>query len=94
VIVSAPRQPDEFDHHPRFQQLIDSGAVVLVPGGADDDAYADQIISALQRPAAQTTFDFDGWWRDVAQAVQAQLRVNPAPGIVPDNAARISRPGT
>jgi glycosyltransferase involved in cell wall biosynthesis len=94
VIVSAPRQPDEFEHHPRFQQLIDSGAVVLVPDGANNDAYADQIISALQRPAMSAAFDFDGWWRDVAQAVQAQLAVNPAPGIAPDSAARISRPGT
>jgi glycosyltransferase involved in cell wall biosynthesis len=94
VIVSAPKQPDEFKHHPRFQQLIDSGAVVLVADGAKDDAYADRIISALQRPVMSTAFDFDGWWRDVALAVQAQLAVNPAPGIAPDNAARISRPGT
>jgi glycosyltransferase involved in cell wall biosynthesis len=94
VIVSAPQQPDEFEHHPRFRQLIDSGAVVLVPGDAGDNAYADQVISALQRPAGQMAFDFDGWWRDVVQAVQAQLAVNPAPGIAPDNAARISRPGT
>jgi glycosyltransferase involved in cell wall biosynthesis len=94
VIVSAAREPNEFDHHPRFRRLIDSGAIVLVAGGAGDDAYADQIISALQRPALPAAVDFDGWWRDVAQAVQAQLRVNPSPGIVPDNAARISRPGT
>jgi glycosyltransferase involved in cell wall biosynthesis len=94
VIVSAAREPNEFDHHARFRQLIDSGAVALVPDGAGDDAYADQIMSALQRPAVQVPFDFDGWWRDVAQAVQAQLSIRPSPGIAPDNAARIPRSGT
>jgi glycosyltransferase involved in cell wall biosynthesis len=94
VVVSAAREPDEFEHHPRFKQLIDSGAIVLVPGGAGDEAYADRIMSALQRPAVQAAFDFDGWWRDVAQAVQAQFSVTPSAGIVPDNAARIPRSGT
>jgi glycosyltransferase involved in cell wall biosynthesis len=94
VIVSAAREPDEFDHHARFRQLIDSGAIVPVEAGAGDDAYADQIISALQQPDRPAAFDFDGWWRDLAQAVQAQLRVNPSPGIAPDNAARIPRSGT
>jgi glycosyltransferase involved in cell wall biosynthesis len=94
VIVSAAKDPNEFEHHARFRQLIDSAAIVPVPGGAGDDAYADQIISALQRPAVRTAFDFDGWWSDVAQAVQVQFRVNPSPGIAPDNAARTSRSGT
>ena len=30
VVVSGPAEPDEFDHHPRFKELIDRGAVVLV----------------------------------------------------------------
>ena len=77
VIVTGPAEPDEFDHHPRFKALIDRGAIVLVPRGADDDAYADQIVSALERPSVQVPFDFDGWWRDVAQAVQAQFSVTP-----------------
>ena len=73
VIATGPAEPDEFDHHPRFKELIDRGAVVLVPRGADDDAYADRIAAALQWPSVHAPFDFDGWWRDVAEAVRAQL---------------------
>src|ERR1700731_2795293 len=71
VIVTGPAEPDEFDHHPRFKELIDRGAVVLVARGSDDDAYADKIVSALKWPSVQVPFDFDGWWLDVAQAVKA-----------------------
>ena len=78
VIVTGPAEPDEFDHHPRFKELIDRGAIVLVPRGAGDDAYADRIASALQWPSVHAPFDFDGWWRDVAEAVRAQLTVVPA----------------
>ena len=73
VIVTGPAEPDEFDHHPRFKELIDRGAIVLVARGSDDDAYADRIVSALKWPSVQVPFDFDGWWQDVAQAVRAQF---------------------
>jgi len=73
VIVTGPAEPNEFDHHPRFKELIDRGAIVLVARGADEEAYADRIGSALKRPLAQVPFDFDGWWRDVARAVKAQF---------------------
>jgi glycosyltransferase involved in cell wall biosynthesis len=78
VIVTGPAEPDEFDHHPRFKELIDRGAIVLVPRGSDDDAYADRIASSLQWPSVHAPFDFDGWWRDVAEAVRGQLLVVPA----------------
>src|SRR3954452_23698913 len=67
VIVTGPAEPDEFDHHPRFKELIDRGAIVLVPFGSDDGAYADRIVAALNWPSVHVPFDFDGWWRDVAQ---------------------------
>jgi hypothetical protein len=73
VIVTGPAEADEFDRHPRFKELIDRGAVVLVPHGAGDDAYADRIASALKWPSVHAPFDFDGWWRDVAEAVKTQL---------------------
>ena len=71
VIVTGPAEPDEFDHHPRFKELIDRGAIVLVARGSDDEVYADRILSALKWPSVQAPFDFDGWWLDVAQAVKA-----------------------
>ena len=73
VIVTGPAEPDEFDHHLRFKEVIGRGAIVLVPRGAGDDVYADKIVSALQWPSVETPFDFDGWWQDVAQAVRAQF---------------------
>ena len=73
VIVTGPAEPDELDHHPRFKQLIDRGAIVLVARGAGEEVYADRIASALKSPSVQVQFDFDGWWQDVARAVRAQL---------------------
>jgi glycosyltransferase involved in cell wall biosynthesis len=73
VIATGPAAADEFDHHPRFKELIGRGAVVLVPRGAGDDAYADRIASALNWPSVHAPFDFDGWWREVAEAVRAQF---------------------
>ena len=73
VIVSSPAETDEFDHHPRFKELIDRGAIILVPRGAADEVYADRIVAALKSQPMQATFDFDGWWQDVAQAVRAQF---------------------
>jgi glycosyltransferase involved in cell wall biosynthesis len=94
VIVTGPAEPDEFNHHPRFKEVIDRGAIVLVARGAADEAYAERIVSALKWPSVQTPFDFDGWWQDVAQAVRAQFGVTPADGIAPDNAGRTPPPGT
>jgi len=73
VIVTGPAEADEFDHHPRFRELIDRGAVVLVERGSSDDVYADRIMSTLKGPPVQPPFDFDGWWLDAAQAIHQQL---------------------
>jgi glycosyltransferase involved in cell wall biosynthesis len=73
VIVTGPDMPEEFQHHPRFQALIDRGAIALVAPGAGDAAYADRIVASLKQPPAPMPFDFEGWWRDAAQAVRAQF---------------------
>src|SRR5882757_446146 len=73
LIVTGPALPEEFDHHPRFKQLIDHHLIVLVARGSDNEAYADRIVSALKRPQVGVPFDFDGWWKDVAAAMRAQL---------------------
>jgi hypothetical protein len=74
--------------------LIDLGAIVLVSRGAGDHAYVDGIVSALQRSSVQPPFDFNGWWRDVAQAVQAQLCFNSSSEISPDSVVRTPRSET
>jgi hypothetical protein len=73
LIVTGPALPDEFDHHPRFKALIDRGAIALVPRGAGDDTYADNIVSALKQPPAPQSFEFDGWWRDAVEAIRRQF---------------------
>jgi glycosyltransferase involved in cell wall biosynthesis len=73
VIVTGPAKGNEFDHHSRFKEVIDRGAIVLVARGSEDEVYADRIVSALKWPSVQTPFDFDGWWQDLAQAVRAQF---------------------
>jgi glycosyltransferase involved in cell wall biosynthesis len=90
VVATGPAEPDEFDHHPRFKELIDRGAIVLVGQGSDDDVYGDRILSALKWPSVQAPFDFDGWWQDVAQAVRAQYLESLTPGgeIAPDSAGQ------
>ena len=71
VVIAAPAMSDEFEHHPRFKELIDCGAVMLVAERAENSAYADAIISALERPPpVRTAFDFNGWWVDLADSVR------------------------
>jgi hypothetical protein len=77
VIVTGPANPDEFEHHPRFKEVIARGAIVAVPRGAGDDVYADRIVSALKWPSVQAPFDFDGWWQDIAQGVRSQFEERP-----------------
>lgn len=91
LIATSPALPEEFDHHQRFRELIDRHAIVLVARGADADAYADAIVTALKGPKFAAPFDFDGWWRDVAEAIRA---VMPGRGNAPDNAGRTPRSGT
>jgi glycosyltransferase involved in cell wall biosynthesis len=95
LIVTAPTDPHEFDHHPRFKALIERGAIMLMPRGADESGYADAIMGALGKAASSKPFDFDGWWRDVAQAISAQFAPTPrATGSAPDSAGRTTPAGT
>ena len=73
MIVTGPAEADEFDHHPRFKELIDRSAIMLVERGSGDEAYAERILSSLELPRLQSSFNFDGWWQDVARSVRAQL---------------------
>jgi glycosyltransferase involved in cell wall biosynthesis len=73
VIVTGPAEADEFDHHLRFKELIEHGAIVLVPRGSDDSAYADAIVASLKQSTAYPPFDFENWWKDAAEAIEAQF---------------------
>ena len=73
LIVTGPSLPEEFDHHPRFKELVDRHSIVLVARGSNNEVYADRIVSAPKWPQVATPFDFEGWWKDVAEVVRAQL---------------------
>ena len=73
MIVTGPADAGEFDHHPRFKELIDRAAIVLVPRGAGAETYADRIMAAVKRPSVSAPFDFDGWWRDAAHTIAAEF---------------------
>jgi glycosyltransferase involved in cell wall biosynthesis len=88
VIVTGPAEADEFDHHPRFKDLIARGVVVLVPRGASAEAYADAIEAARDRTGARLLFNFDGWWRDATDAVRATFALRRASESVRDSAGR------
>jgi glycosyltransferase involved in cell wall biosynthesis len=92
VIVTGPKLANEFDHHPRFRELIDRGAIVLIPRGAAADAYADRIAAAMKRPPAPLPFDFDLWWQDAAEAIDAAF--TPVSGTAPCNAGKTLQSGT
>jgi glycosyltransferase involved in cell wall biosynthesis len=91
LIVTGPVLGEEFDHHPRFRELIDRGAIVLVARGSNGDAYADAIVAALKSPKVHVPFDFDGWWKDVAEAIRA---VTPARETGRDSAGQTPQSGT
>jgi hypothetical protein len=92
VIVTGPAEADEFDHHPRFKELIDRGAIVPVARGASQETCADAITAALDRPIALPAFNFDGWWRDAADAVRATFAASRVPETARDSAGRTPLP--
>jgi hypothetical protein len=92
VIVTEPAQADEFDHHPRFKELIDRGAIVMVPRGASEGTYADAIAAAVGRPVTRLSFNFDSWWRDAANALRATFAASRAPETARDSAGRTLLP--
>jgi glycosyltransferase involved in cell wall biosynthesis len=73
TVVTAPADPDEFAHHPRFGSLLAEGDVTFVPRGAPPEAYADAIEAALRHPAGTARLDPSDWWRDTLAAIRPAL---------------------
>ncbi|GJE26500.1 hypothetical protein [Methylobacterium organophilum] len=70
VVVTAPLRADEFDHHPRFRALLEEGAIVLAPPGAEAEAYAALVLAAAARPTRLPEIDADLWFRDAAAVLE------------------------
>lgn len=73
VVVNAPAQAGEFDHHPTFRRVMDLGLVHAVPTAADAEAYADAIVRLDLRARAPLPDIFDQAWSDAAHALIAAL---------------------
>ena len=68
VVVSAPSSANEFNHHPGYTSLIESGALVLFLPSATTADLADQVASDARQPARTSMIDYDAWWKEAAQA--------------------------
>ncbi|MCJ2131657.1 hypothetical protein [Methylobacterium sp. E-045] len=73
VIVTEPARADEFDHHPRFRALLTGGAIVLAPGGAGPETYADLALAASARPTLPPALDRRAWFADAARSLRDAL---------------------
>lgn len=69
IVVTAPEDENEFAHHPRFQELIRNGSIILIARDLDAAAYADAIVAAVSKRSDLPSFDFNGWWSDVTKAI-------------------------
>jgi glycosyltransferase involved in cell wall biosynthesis len=76
VIVNAPAEADEFDHHPTYRELIAGGALRLVATDAPAEDYANAILAACAQSAGRETVRrdlFASAWRDAAKALIDRL---------------------
>ncbi|MBV9064735.1 MAG: glycosyltransferase family 4 protein [Methylobacteriaceae bacterium] len=75
VIVNAPQNQHEFDHHPAFRGAIATGGLRLV-AAEDICAYADAVERA-RGTRQNVAIDFDQCWRDAASAFEQLVRDEP-----------------
>nr|USU32491.1 glycosyltransferase [Methylobacterium sp. OTU13CASTA1] len=73
VVVTAPMRADEFDHHPRYRELLAAGAILPVPRGAPAEAYAEAVLGARARPTRLPEIDRAAWFRDAADGLRARM---------------------
>jgi glycosyltransferase involved in cell wall biosynthesis len=76
VVVNAPADPGEFDHHPTYRELLAGGALRLVATQAPAEAYANAILAATAQAASETSGRRDLYtsaWRDAARALIDRL---------------------
>jgi glycosyltransferase involved in cell wall biosynthesis len=73
VVVNAPTDPAEFDHHETYRGLLAEGRLTLVPPEADVGAFADAVIAARARATSPLHLDHEACWRDAAEALGAAI---------------------
>jgi len=77
VIVNAPRETGEFDHHRAYRRAIGDGSLILLPHEADARVYAERLAHSERRSSRPLSPLYDQCWRDAAAAVAASLDLEP-----------------
>ncbi|MBG0811311.1 glycosyltransferase [Methylosinus sp. H3A] len=77
VIVNAPCDAGEFDHHRAYRRAIADGSLMLLPHDADARDYAEYLARAERRSTRPLSPLYDQCWRDAAAAVAACLDAEP-----------------
>lgn len=70
VLVDAPRDPAEFDHHATYRQALDSGQLILLPNGTTPAAIAARLAAA-RTWRSPSTLDAAATWRAAARSLIA-----------------------
>lgn len=74
VVASAPLSRAEFDHHAGWTAMMASGAVSLVPAGADTAQICDLLRAVAARPVQERpAFDGEAWWAATTEAARRIL---------------------
>jgi glycosyltransferase involved in cell wall biosynthesis len=77
VIVNAPSEAGEFDHHRAYRRAIADGSLILLPHEADARIYAERLAQDERRSSRPLSPLYDQCWRDAAAAVAASLDIEP-----------------
>ncbi len=85
VVVNAPADAREFDHHPAYGVALQTGALTLVPTDATTDMFARVVRASKVTKGANLRCLFDRAWTSAADAVEG----NEAP-IAHGDVARVS----
>lgn len=75
VIVNAPRDAGELDHHRAYRRSLEGGALRLVDHAAGVDEYAEALatIGAAGVDARDSAQQYEACWRDAAAALVEAL---------------------
>jgi glycosyltransferase involved in cell wall biosynthesis len=66
VVVDAPANRGEFDHHPSYRSALAAGQLVLIPPHASAAEVAEHVLSATASALEHAAVTFEDAWSDVA----------------------------
>jgi hypothetical protein len=77
IVVNAPAEPGEFDHHPAFLEAVARPILKMVPTHATSWDFAAAISSLDAHAAPESSRIFEDSWRDAAFAVRSAVTLWP-----------------